>query len=232
MQVADDIFKGAILALVLLGFWSLTWTDYSMVYHLVRGESTLKLYVIYNVLEVTLTPPSPKPSCAPPATPLLSCPGPPSLQDYFCRRCLCSLSPPPPLSLTLPSLLSPLSALFCLPQVFDKLFCAFGQDVLDAVLFVFLYTDLHWVWCGLSFLAAALYVFGHAFIIFLQLITLNVALNSENNALFTLLVSNNFVELKGNVFKRFGMIPKPGKSAIGPFSPNTKIEQLALEQQL
>eukprot|EP00667_Euglena_gracilis_P011860 EG_transcript_12137 len=138
-EEADDLFRGSLLALVLVLLWLPPWTDYSTVYHFVRGESVLKLYVIFNVLDV-----------------------------------------------------------------FDKLCCAFGQDVLDAVLFAFLYTDLRRIWCCLAFLAAALYVCGHALIIFLQLITLNVALNSENNALFTLLVSSNFVELKSNVFKRCG----------------------------
>ncbi|GAQ89506.1 hypothetical protein KFL_005300100 [Klebsormidium nitens] len=37
-----------------------------------------------------------------------------------------------------------------------------------------------------------------------QAVTLNVAINSHNNALLTLLISNNFVEIKSNVFKRLG----------------------------
>ena len=36
-----------------------------------------------------------------------------------------------------------------------------------------------------------------------QVVTLNVAINSQNNSLITLLVANNFTELKGHVFKRF-----------------------------
>lgn len=36
-----------------------------------------------------------------------------------------------------------------------------------------------------------------------QLISLNVAVNSYDNALITLLVSNQFVEIKGSVFKKF-----------------------------
>ncbi len=35
------------------------------------------------------------------------------------------------------------------------------------------------------------------------MVTLNVAINSHNNALLTLLISNQFVELKGSVFKKF-----------------------------
>ena len=33
--------------------------------------------------------------------------------------------------------------------------------------------------------------------------TLNVAINSSNKALLTIMMSNNFVELKGSVFKKF-----------------------------
>ena len=35
------------------------------------------------------------------------------------------------------------------------------------------------------------------------MVTLNVAINSQNNSLITLLVANNFTELKGHVFKKF-----------------------------
>lgn len=36
-----------------------------------------------------------------------------------------------------------------------------------------------------------------------QTISLNVAVNSYDHALLTLLVSNQFVEIKGSVFKKF-----------------------------
>jgi transmembrane anterior posterior transformation protein 1 len=39
--------------------------------------------------------------------------------------------------------------------------------------------------------------------LFLQATTLNVAINSSNKALLTIMMSNNFVELKGSVFKKF-----------------------------
>lgn len=39
--------------------------------------------------------------------------------------------------------------------------------------------------------------------LFYQLVTLNVAINSYNNALLTLLLSNQFVEIKSAVFKKF-----------------------------
>ena len=37
----------------------------------------------------------------------------------------------------------------------------------------------------------------HALVYFYQLVSLNVAVNSYDNALLTLLVSNQFVEIKG-----------------------------------
>ena len=42
----------------------------------------------------------------------------------------------------------------------------------------------------------------HTGVLFFHAVALNVALNSHNNILVTLLISNNFVELKSNVFKR------------------------------
>ncbi len=43
----------------------------------------------------------------------------------------------------------------------------------------------------------------HSVILLYQVITLNVAINSYSNALLTLLLSNQFVELKSAVFKKF-----------------------------
>lgn len=44
---------------------------------------------------------------------------------------------------------------------------------------------------------------AHTTVLFYQLVTLNVAINSYSNALLTLLMSNQFVEIKGAVFKKF-----------------------------
>ena len=43
----------------------------------------------------------------------------------------------------------------------------------------------------------------HTLVMVYQLISLNVAVNSYDHALLTLLVSNQFVEIKGSVFKKF-----------------------------
>ena len=44
---------------------------------------------------------------------------------------------------------------------------------------------------------------AHTLVLFYQLVTLNVAINSYSDALLTLLISNQFVEIKGSVFKKF-----------------------------
>jgi hypothetical protein len=43
----------------------------------------------------------------------------------------------------------------------------------------------------------------HSVLIYVRVITMNVAVNSYNNALLTLLVSNNFIEVKASVFKNY-----------------------------
>ncbi|RVE67675.1 hypothetical protein OJAV_G00105350 [Oryzias javanicus] len=50
---------------------------------------------------------------------------------------------------------------------------------------------------------AVFYVFLHAILIMVQASTLNVAFNSHNKSLLTIMMSNNFVEIKGSVFKKF-----------------------------
>jgi len=53
------------------------------------------------------------------------------------------------------------------------------------------------------FILALIYNIIHATALFYQVITLNVAVNSYSNALLTLLMSNQFVEIKSTVFKKF-----------------------------
>lgn len=52
---------------------------------------------------------------------------------------------------------------------------------------------------------ADIFIFSvsHALILIYQLTALNVAINAYDNALLTLLLSNQFVEIKGSVFKKF-----------------------------
>lgn len=112
-------------------------------YHGIRGQAAIKLYVIYNVLEVC-----------------------------------------------------------------DRLFSALGQDIIECL---FSPETLERKANGRSkiitpfwmFLLALIYTVCHATAFFYQVITLNVAVNSYSNALLTLLMSNQFVEIKGTVFKKF-----------------------------
>jgi len=53
------------------------------------------------------------------------------------------------------------------------------------------------------FVLALIYNVVHATALFYQVIALNVAVNSYSNALVTLLMSNQFVEIKSTVFKKF-----------------------------
>jgi hypothetical protein len=40
----------------------------------------------------------------------------------------------------------------------------------------------------------------HSLLLFAQVVTINVAINSSNTSLLTLLISNNFAELKVNLY--------------------------------
>lgn len=135
-----DLLQGL---LIILSCTLLTWFDASRMYHSIRGQAAIKLYVIYNVLEV-----------------------------------------------------------------FDRLFSALGQDVLECL---FSKETLERDTDGRSKVLRPLWMFAlalvynviHATALFYQVVTLNVAVNSYSNALLTLLMSNQFVEIKGTVFKKF-----------------------------
>lgn len=135
-----DLLQGLLIitsCMILMRF------DASRMYHNIRGQAVIKLYVIYNVLEV-----------------------------------------------------------------FDRLFAAVGQDILECL---FSKETLERKADGRSkvlrplwmFLLALVYTVTHSAALFYQVITLNVAVNSYSNALLTLLMSNQFVEIKGSVFKKF-----------------------------
>jgi hypothetical protein len=89
----------------------------------------------------------------------------------------------------------------------DKLLAALGQDILECLFSdETLQRDLD----GRSkivrpfgmFVLALVYNVIHAAALFCQVVTLNVAVNSYSNALLTLLLSNQFVEIKSTVFKK------------------------------
>lgn len=135
-----DLLSGL---LVITGCVILSRFDASRMYHNIRGQAAIKLYVIYNVLEVC-----------------------------------------------------------------DRLFSALGQDIMECL---FSQDTLERKANGRSkvlqpiwmFILALVYTVIHATALFYQVITLNVAVNSYSNALLTLLMSNQFVEIKGTVFRKF-----------------------------
>ena len=92
-------------------------------------------------------------------------------------------------------------------EVFDRLLCAFAQDALDSF---YLSTrgaleSVNNARKSAVFLSLVTVVtVAHALLLFVHLTTLNVVVNAnEATALFALLVSNNFSEIKSTVFKRF-----------------------------
>lgn len=138
-QQRSDLIKAAIIILVSRMLQEI---DTSVVYHTVRGQSVVKLYVIFNVLEIL-----------------------------------------------------------------DKLCSSFGNDILDSLYLNTRETTRNragivfrsW-W---RFIVACVYVWIHTLVFFGQCTSLQVAINSYNNALLTLLLSNQFVEVKGAVFKKY-----------------------------
>lgn len=135
-----DLLQGCVILCSSIALMSL---DASRMYHFIRAQSAIKLYVIYNILEVG-----------------------------------------------------------------DRLLSALGQDILECL---FSSETLSRNASGRSkillplgmFLLALAYNCLHSIALYYQVITLNVAVNSYSNALLTLLLSNQFVEIKSTVFKRF-----------------------------
>ncbi|KAF9427736.1 hypothetical protein BGZ94_004269 [Podila epigama] len=105
-----------------------------------------------------------------------------------------------------------LYAIFNCLEIFDRLCCSFGQDILDS-LFSKSTLGSHPPRASLTasrharpltfVILAIFYILAHTMVLFFQMVTLNVAVNSYSNALLTLLISNQFVEIKGSVFKKF-----------------------------
>ncbi len=96
-----------------------------------------------------------------------------------------------------------LYVVFNVLEIFDKLCSSSGLDILEA-LHVSLIQPERRERGQLSkdLVLAFCYVLVHTLVLFYQVVALSVAINSHNNVLLTLLISNNFTELKINVFKR------------------------------
>ncbi|CAI5702565.1 unnamed protein product [Peronospora effusa] len=96
-----------------------------------------------------------------------------------------------------------LYVLFTMIEIFDRLFSSFGQDVLDSLYYTSKYYPRRVMRMFLDFAVAIIYVVLHSLLLFAQVVTMNVAVNSSNTSLLTLLIFNNFTELKSSVFKKF-----------------------------
>lgn len=133
-----DLLKGTIWILCSVLMLSV---DTNRMYHIIKTQSIIKLYIFYNMLEVG-----------------------------------------------------------------DRLLSAFGQDTIDALFWTATEPkNKRREHFGLipHILFALIYVILHSFLIMFQATTLNVAVNSNNKSFLTIMMSNNFVELKGSVFKKF-----------------------------
>ncbi|KNA11813.1 hypothetical protein SOVF_131650 [Spinacia oleracea] len=142
---AAELSDFGCLLVLAVGVTILGRTDISLIYHMIRGQGIVKLYVVYNVLEI-----------------------------------------------------------------FDKLGQSFGGDVFQT-----LFNSAEGLACSspessgywlerytIDLILAAAASIVHSFILLAQAITLSTCIVAHNNALLALLVSNNFAEIKSNVFKR------------------------------
>lgn len=84
-------------------------------------------------------------------------------------------------------------------EVLDKLLATFGQDAFTA-----LHESLHQTNFPVAQIVITLiYVIIHSILYFFQVATLTVVVNSTDDALLTVLIVNNFTELKAFVFKKY-----------------------------
>lgn len=133
-----DLLKGSIWIIATLIILSV---DTNRMYHIIKSQSVIKLYIFYNMLEVG-----------------------------------------------------------------DRLLSAFGQDTIDALFWTATEPkDRSRAHLGIlaHIVFALTYIVLHSGLIMLQATALNVAINSNNKGLLAIMMSNNFVELKGSVFKKF-----------------------------
>eukprot|EP00937_MAST-01D_sp_MAST-1D-sp2_P000009 g9.t1 len=88
-------------------------------------------------------------------------------------------------------------------EISDKLLCSLGQDILDSLYYTTRYHPHRYAQLAGDFLIANVFMVLHAGLFFLHVVSLEVAMNHKGSILLTLLISNNFAELKTSVFKKF-----------------------------
>ncbi|ODV87995.1 hypothetical protein CANARDRAFT_183748, partial [[Candida] arabinofermentans NRRL YB-2248] len=96
-------------------------------------------------------------------------------------------------------------------EIADKLLSAVGQDLIKIIYNIKLHNVRSEVLslnykqlstCIVVFAITVVYLSVHSHVLVYQVMALNVAINSYSNALLTLILSNQFAELKGAVFKK------------------------------
>jgi hypothetical protein len=95
-----------------------------------------------------------------------------------------------------------LYVLIAIVEVFDRLMCSMGQDCMDSMYWntVNRPTSTRMV---ISVVVVLVYCTIHTLLLFVHVATLNVAMNSADQALLALLISGNFAEIKSTVFKKY-----------------------------
>ena len=78
----------------------------------------------------------------------------------------------------------------------DRLLSSIGQDLLDGLYRSTRDEPRRFLRLSVLGVLTTCYVFLHSLLKFVQIVSLNVAINSKNQSLTTLLISHNFVELK------------------------------------
>ena len=101
-----------------------------------------------------------------------------------------------------------LNVIYNVLEIVNKLLSAMGQDVLDSLVWAVTPKERPQSTLreagrvGIFFVLGVIYVLLHAAVAFFMMVTLNVAINSSSNALLTLIVSAQFVELKSAIWKK------------------------------
>ncbi|PFH31955.1 hypothetical protein BESB_024470 [Besnoitia besnoiti] len=97
-----------------------------------------------------------------------------------------------------------LYVVFNMLELFEKMWRSLGRDVIDALMRTTWWgRSYQWrLWVFQYFLVLG-YVLVHTFMHLVRVLSLNIAINSSESAMFLIVVTNNFGEIKSTVFKKF-----------------------------
>ncbi|KAK6931665.1 Tapt1 family [Dillenia turbinata] len=159
---------------MICGVGLLQQTDISLIYHMIRGQGIVKLYVVYNVLEIF--------------DKLCQSFGGEVLETLFnTAEGLANCSPE--------------NTRYWVWRFISDLALAVGASNILYLVFFVKCQKLFLTHSAFLFLNA--FILVHSFILLAQAVTLSTCIVAHNNALLAMLISNNFAEIKSSVFKRF-----------------------------